>query len=65
VRRPDASSGLVPEVAIYRVLLTGENALPASASRLAGEVVIEAPPRSALMTVYRRAVSVLLREATP
>jgi len=65
VRRPDASSGLIPEAAIYRVLLTGESPLPASASRIAGEVVIDAPARSALMTVYRRAAAVLLREATP
>ena len=49
------------------VLLTGEASrpLPPTTTRRTGDVVIDAPPQSAFMAVYRRAVAVLLREATP
>jgi putative peptide zinc metalloprotease protein len=66
VRRSGSSSGpLVPDFAIYRVLLVGAEPLPPTVMRTAGEVVIEAPARSAIVTLYRRALAVLLREAAP
>jgi putative peptide zinc metalloprotease protein len=64
VRRNGSSGPMVPEAAIYRVLLAPSTGL-ASDSRISGEVVIEAPPRSILLSLWRRAVAVVLREATP
>lgn len=67
VRRSEANGPLIPDFAIYRVLLGGESGqpLPPTPSRRAGEVVIDAAPQSAFMAIYRRAVAVVLREATP
>jgi putative peptide zinc metalloprotease protein len=65
VRRSGSSGPLVPDAAVYRVLLTGAAALPVASSRTVGEVVIDAPARSFVVALYRRAVAVLLREATP
>jgi putative peptide zinc metalloprotease protein len=56
---------LVPEHALYRVLLTGKRPLGTTTSRTVGTVVIDAPPRSLADIVYRRAVALLLREASP
>lgn len=64
VRRNGSSGPMVPEAAIYRVLLAPSTGL-ASNSRSSGEVVIEAPSRSILLSLWRRAVAVVLREATP
>jgi hypothetical protein len=65
VRRSGSSGPLVPEAAVYRVLLTGAEPLTPTSSRIAGEVVIDAPARSIAVTLYRRAAAVLLREAAP
>lgn len=56
---------LVPEHALYRVLLTGKRPLGTTTSRTVGTVVIDAPPRSLADIVYRRAVALFLREASP
>lgn len=56
---------LVPEHALYRVLLVGEQPLGTTTSRTVGTVVIDAPPRSIADIIYRRAVALLLREASP
>ncbi|MBS0537872.1 MAG: hypothetical protein JSR47_03905 [Proteobacteria bacterium] len=64
VRRKEGGA-LIPEEAIYRVLLVGEKPLPGTPSRVVGHVVIDAPARSALGIVYHRAVAVLMREASP
>ena len=65
VRRTGSSGPLVPDLAIYRVLLTGSPPLQATTTRAVGEVVIAAPTRSAIVTLYRRAVAVFMREAAP
>jgi len=65
VRRTAANGPLVPDIAIYRVLLKSQDPLPAAIARRPGEVVISAAPRSALVTLYRRTVAILMREATP
>jgi putative peptide zinc metalloprotease protein len=64
-RAPASSTVLVPDVAIYRVTLVGTESLPPVNSRVMGEVVIDAPPRSAIAALYNRAVAVVLREAMP
>jgi len=56
---------LVPEHALYRILLTGTQPLGAARWRAAGTVVIDAEPRSIAYALYRRAVALFLREATP
>lgn len=56
---------LVPEHALYRVLLVGERSLGTTTSRTVGTVVIDAPPRSIADIIYRRAVALFLREASP
>jgi putative peptide zinc metalloprotease protein len=64
VRRREGGA-LMPEFAIYRIILVGEQPLPGTAERIAGSVVIDAPARSLIATVYHRAVAVLMREASP
>lgn len=61
--RRGASGTMVPEGAIYRVLLRGSNAEEIS-SRIVGRVVIKAPPRSFADIVYRKFVALLLRESS-
>lgn len=56
---------LVPEHALYRVLLVGEQPLGTTTSRTIGTVVIDAPPRSIADIIYRRTVALFLREASP
>ncbi|TAJ83689.1 HlyD family efflux transporter periplasmic adaptor subunit [Reyranella sp.] len=56
---------LIPEHALYRVLLVGERPLGTTTSRTVGTVVIDAPPRSIADIIYRRAVALFLREASP
>lgn len=63
--RKGPQNTLVPEHALYRVLLTGQRPLGATTSRTVGTVVIDAPPRSLADIVYRRAVALFLREASP
>ena len=63
--RKGPQNTLVPEHALYRVLLTGKPPLGTTTSRTVGTVVIDAPPRSLADIVYRRAVALLLREASP
>jgi putative peptide zinc metalloprotease protein len=64
VRRKEGGA-LVPDGAIYRVVLVGEAPLPGTLERVVGSVVIDAPARSVLSVVYHRAVAVLMREASP
>lgn len=64
VRRKEGGA-LVPDGAIYRVMLAGEKPLPGTPERIVGSVVIDAPARSVLSVVYHRAVAVLMREASP
>ena len=54
---------MVPEDAIYRVLLRGSNAEETS-SRIVGRVVIKAPTRSFADIVYRKFVALVLRESS-
>jgi hypothetical protein len=42
----------VPDGAIYRILLDGEELLPGTPERIVGIVVIDAPARSALSVIY-------------
>ena len=63
--RRGAQNTLVPEHALYRVLLVGEQPLGMTTSRTVGTVVIDAPPRSIADIIYRRAVALFLREASP
>lgn len=63
--RKGPQNTLVPEHALYRVLLTGKRPLGTTTSRTVGTVVIDAPPRSLADIVYRRAVALFLREASP
>jgi putative peptide zinc metalloprotease protein len=63
--RKGPQNTLVPEHALYRVLLTGKRPLGTTTSRAVGTVVIDAPPRSLADIVYRRAVALFLREASP
>ena len=61
--RRGASGTMVPEDAIYRVLLRGSNAEETS-SRIVGRVVIKAPTRSFADIVYRKFVALVLRESS-
>jgi hypothetical protein len=61
--RHGPSNTVVPDRAIYRVILTGDGSLPAAASRRAGRVAIEAPTRSIAAVIYRRTVALILRES--
>jgi putative peptide zinc metalloprotease protein len=61
--RRTGSGPLVPESAIYRVVLTGGEAAAAT-SRLPGRVVIDAEARSIGGILYRRVVALLLRESS-
>ncbi len=63
--RKGAQNSLVPEQALYRVILAGERPLEPTRSRTVGTVVIDAQPRSLADIVYRRAVALFLREASP
>ena len=63
--RKTGSGPLVPDGAIYRVLLMGSPPLGPTASRTVGDVVIDAPRRSPAVTLYRRAVAIVMREAPP
>jgi putative peptide zinc metalloprotease protein len=62
--RRTSSGALVPDRAIYRVVLTSPAPLAAATIRTAGHVVIEAPVRSAADLVYRRALAPILRESS-
>lgn len=62
--RRGASGGMVPERAVYRVLLTGTDASEVATSRIVGRVVIEAPPRSFADMIYRKTVALVLRESS-
>lgn len=42
----------MPDGAIYRILLDGEELLPGTPERIVGIVVIDAPARSALSVIY-------------
>jgi putative peptide zinc metalloprotease protein len=61
--RRGPSNTMVPDRAIYRVVLTGDGPLAMTASRMAGRVVIKAPTRSVATVIYRRAVALILRES--
>jgi putative peptide zinc metalloprotease protein len=63
--RKGQRNSLVPEHALYRVVLTGVQSLGTARWRAVGTVVIDAEPRSIAEIVYRRAVALFLREATP
>lgn len=58
------SGALVPDRAIYRIVLTGSSAPSAASFRMVGRVVIEAPARSAADLLYRRALALILRESS-
>ncbi len=64
VRRKEGGA-LIPDGAIYRIVLVGQTPLPGTPERIVGSVVIDAPARSVLSVVYHRAVAVLMREASP
>ena len=64
VRRKEGGT-LIPDGAIYRIVLVGQPPLPGTPERIVGSVVIDAPARSVLSVVYHRAVAVLMREASP
>jgi hypothetical protein len=64
VRRKEGGA-LIPDGAIYRIVLVGQTPLPGTPERIVGNVVIDAPARSVLSVVYHRAVAVLMREASP
>jgi putative peptide zinc metalloprotease protein len=55
---------LVPERAIYRVILTTRDPSAETMSRLAGRIVIEAAPRSFIDILYRKAVALIIRESS-
>jgi putative peptide zinc metalloprotease protein len=55
---------LVPERAIYRVILTTSDPSAETTSRLAGRVVIEAAPRSFIDILYRKTVALVIRESS-
>ena len=63
--RRSPSGVLVPDRAVYRVVLAGARPLAPITTRTSGHVVIEAPARSAASIVYQRAVALFLREASP
>ena len=63
--RKGPQNTLVPEHALYRVMLVGDRPLGTTKSRTVGTVVIDAPARSFADMIYRRAVALFLREASP
>jgi len=63
VRRAPSGS-LLPERAVYRVILNVVDPEMPASSRVAGRVTIEAAPRSAASMIYRRAVALLVRESS-
>jgi putative peptide zinc metalloprotease protein len=63
--RKGPRNSLVPEHALYRIVLKGEQPLGAVRSRTVGTVVIDAEPRSIADIVYKRVVALFLREASP
>jgi len=60
--RKDAAGKLQPESAIYRAVLTPKQPGPALPKRLRGTVDIEADRTSLIARIYRRAVSIVIRE---
>jgi len=60
--RKDAAGKLQPESAIYRAVLTPKRPGLALPKRLRGTVTIEADRTSLIARIYRRAVSVVIRE---
>jgi putative peptide zinc metalloprotease protein len=60
--RKDATNKLQPESAIYRAVLTPKQPGLALSKRLRGTVNIEADRTSLIARIYRRAVSVVIRE---
>jgi hypothetical protein len=65
VRRGGSSGPLVPEAAVYRVLLTGAEPAAADHQPYRGRGRDRRPARSIAAALYRRAVAVLRREAAP
>jgi putative peptide zinc metalloprotease protein len=63
--RKGPRNSLVPEHALYRVVLKGEQPLGAVGSRTVGTVVMDAEPRSVADIFYKRVVALFLREASP
>ncbi|HTH96324.1 MAG TPA: HlyD family efflux transporter periplasmic adaptor subunit [Stellaceae bacterium] len=59
--RKDAQNRLVPEAAIYRAILKPDEAVRLPI-RLRGNVVVEADRASMLVTLYRRAAAIVIRE---
>ena len=60
--RKDATNRLQPESAIYRAVLTPKQPGAALPKRLRGTVSIEADRTSLIARIYRRAVSIVIRE---
>lgn len=62
--REDEQHHLIPEQAVYRVLLQAKTPLPNKTLSIRGRVSVETPPESLLKRLFRTVIALLVRESS-